>query len=222
MTSSTDTGLAGPIDGVNWGAMTSLQSLVLSSGGLSGALPLTWPASLTSLSIALMNTTSSLSSLNWSNTTTLSTLSLTNMRGITIGQTPGNAIPSTITTLAISYRPSIPILYSLTIFALQQYTHLQSLTLQGFLYGALTSNLESMPNLNFVDFSYNFFNGSLDAINWGSIPQLKYLLLNSNSFTAFGNAFTNTSSLQQLYLTGNAKLNGTLPAFLLDSTTSGN
>lgn len=215
--SSSDLSVVGPIDGINWSAMSSLQSLTLASVALIGNLPSTWPASLTTLRISYMNATSSLSSLTWSNTS-LTYLQLSNVSGITIGSSPGNAIPTAIKTLIITLAKG-SIYYPLSILPLQSYTQLQSLTLQGFLAGPLTSNFQALPTITKMDLGYNSINGTLDAIDWGTMPKLTYVSINFNSLTAFGSAFNNTPSMQTLYMLNNTNITGTFSPYLLNSAT---
>jgi len=94
-----------------------------------------------------------------------------------------------------------------------------ALILNSVVAGNLLPNLQGLPLLAKVDLGYNNLNGSIDTINWGSLPQLTYVVLNDNAFTSIGNAFNNTPKMQQLEMASNPNLNGTFPPYLLNMTT---
>jgi hypothetical protein len=216
---STDTSLSGPINAVNWTAMTSLQTLSLDSAGLSGALPLTWPSTLTTLTLNNVVTSSSLSDLAWNQTTSLTNIQLNNLYSLQFGTTPGNAIPTGIVTLSIRIGQYGSYYYSLTAISLSRYQQLQSLTLINILSGTLSADLASMPNLSYLDLSSNQLTGSLSVVNWNLMSNLAFVLLNFNNFTTIGSAFSNMPKVQQLYIESNPYLSGTFPPYLLQSST---
>jgi len=211
-------GLTGAIDGVNWNAMSSLQTLELGGAGLNGNLPLKLPSSLTSLTINLMTVTSSLSSVNWT-TTSLTSLQMVSVNNLQFGDTPSNVIPANVTTLTIISNVMTPYVISMSMFQLASFPRLQSLKLQGILTGSLSSDLYTLTSLSLIDLSYNNLGGALDIINWARLTNLAYVIMQRNNFTSFGSAFSNTPRLQQLWISANPNLAGSFPEYLLQSST---
>jgi len=215
-------GWSGTINAVQWSKLALLQTLVLNGYMLTGPLPILLPTSLQSLTIiGVTGTTTSplsLSNVLWSYNTALTSLRLYYNVNLAAGPTPGNAIPTGIQTLIIAGTAK-PIPNSMSVFPWQLYKSLQILTMNGILQGAIPSSFGNYSQLTALDLSSNSLNGSIDAVNWSSLPVLQSLELSYNQFSSFGNAFASgPASLSYLGLAqSSGSIAGTFSNYLLGS-----
>lgn len=215
-------GWSGPINGVQWQNLTSLQTMFLQGNLLTGAFPVHLPASLQTLLISGINGGStsvlSLSNVAWSSNSALTSLTLDYNSYLGFGLNPNNAIPLGLQYLSI-YGTNYPGVGSLKLISWQNYSALKTITISGLLIGPIPSNFGNLPHLTALDLSNNALNGSVGATNWTTMPMLQSVKLDYNQFSTWDNAFVaGPASLQTISAVQNTfPINGTFPSYLLSS-----
>jgi len=218
-----DTGLdtqgwSGAINTTNWHNLTQLDTLVLSSQAFTGDWPSTLPSSLRTLKIAGCKSTTaspfSLSRLSWArDLVNLQSLTLTSNQNLNAGQSISNAFPTNLQSVVLRSNTGLSMPFDA--YPWNRSSLLISATMGHCLYGSLSNSLNGL-GLQTLDLSNNQLSGSLDSVNWSSLPNLQNLLLGDNMFSAIGIAFQNGgTSLKQLYIDTNPILSGLISDALL-------